>query len=345
MLSSCRDDSLEDIPYSPTDYTVLGQDVLGEMFIPEDNPMTEEGLRLGQHLFYDPILSVDSTISCSSCHLPEKAFTDGSAMSKGVNGALGTRSSMSLINLGYNLNGFFWNGRAATLEEQALHPVIDELEMNNTWENVEETLEKHSKYPEMFRKAFGINKKSEITKELVGKALAQFQRAITSYNSKTDQVDAGADVYTDEELKGKELFFEINLLEVKDAQCGHCHGDKPFTSNDYFNNGLQVYTPENGVPHKGRMIVTGNPIDMGKFRAPTLRNIMLTAPYMHDGRLKNIDEVIEHYNSGGHYAPNKDPNIVPLNLTDEEKEAIKAYLHTLTDTSYLQNPYLINPYK
>lgn len=346
LVSSCGDDNeLKEIPFKPTAYEITGTEVLGQVNVPNDNPMTVEGIRLGQHLFYDKILSKDKSISCSSCHKPEKAFTDGKAVSLGVNNAPGTRSSMSLVNLAYNNNGFFWNGRSPSLEEQAIHPIEEVAEFNNSWSTIEARLREHEHYPTLFRKAFGIDSKKEISRDLATKALAQFQRAITSFDSKFDRVLAGTDVFNDKELLGYELFYEINLLEVKDAQCGHCHSDKLFTTNKYFNNGLQKFDSINGFQHKGRFLVTNVPFDEGKFRTPTLRNITLTAPYMHDGRLKTLEDVIEHYNSGGHPAKNLDPNLVPLKLTQDEKDALIAFLHTLTDTSYLKNPLLIDPFK
>jgi len=348
FMFSCQEDtSLTDIPYEPQEYEIPGQDIFGVMPIPEDNPTTVEGITLGQHLFYDPILSVDSTMSCSSCHEPELAFTDGKAFSPGVKGIVGERSSMSLINLGYSINGLFWDGRSDDLEDQAIHPVEDVIELSNKWSDVEEQLMDHPTYPKMFRKAFGIEDKSEISRDLATKAIAQFERAIVSYDSKFDRVQANEDVFTDEELYGFELFYEINPLEIKDAQCGHCHSGKLSTANKYFNNGLQDPGDEGlqGFDDKGRGLVTNNPIDNGKFRAPTLRNIELTAPYMHDGRLNTLEEVIEHYNSGGHYATNLDPNLVALDLTEEEKSAVVAFIKTLTDTSYLDNPLITNPFE
>lgn len=347
VLSSCQDGDLKDIRFSPTKYVFAeGEtDYLGPIPVPGDNELTNEGVRLGQHLFYDPILSGDNTMSCSSCHDPKLAFTDGLAKSPGISGIVGRRSSMSLVNAAYYTKGLFWDGRSNNLEEQALIPVEDEIELHDTWPNVIEELKSHEEYPKMFREAFGIEDSEEITKELAAKALAQFQRIIVSGQSKFDKVVvAGKGAFTDEEYYGLETFFDVNPL-LQDGECGHCHNDPLFTTNQYFDNGLQDADSFSEYKDIGLGLVTGNEYDYGKFRAPTLRNIALTAPYMHDGRFQTLEEVIEHYDSGGHMTPNKDGLIYPLNLTDEQKEGLIAFLHTLTDTSYLSNPYINNPFE
>ncbi len=347
--TNCPDDDLIEGPYDPQEYTLeIPEWITAGPIIPEDNPLTVDGIELGRHLFYDPILSSDSTQACASCHLQEKAFTDGLAVSKGVLGMTGRRSAMSIVNMAYNNDGFFWDGRAESLEDQALLPVEDHLELNESWENVEEKLRRHAEYPQMFRKAFGIEKKSEISKELAVKAIAQFERTLLSFNSKYDQVVWKNDEeFTEEEELGKSLFFFEDSPLLNHPGCSHCHnnGDRFFTNNKYFNNGIEDVADIADFPDLGRGEVTNSVYDNGKFRAPTLRNIELTAPYMHDGRFQTLDQVLEHYMSGGHGVENEDTNIKQFTLTDEEKAAMIAFLKTLTDESFVTNPAFSNPFE
>ena len=343
FLSSCGGD-LEDISFDPQLYEVLGTENLGIIPVPEFNPLTVEGIRLGQHLFYDPILSEDSTMSCFSCHDPHKAFTDGGATSQGIIGEFGNRSSMSLINAAYYTTGLFWDGRSANLEDQALLPVEDPIELHEDWCNVEEKLRNHDTYPTMFREAFGIEDSGEITRDRAAQALAQFQRAIISGNSKFDRWSNGMAAFSEEELAGFDTFFDINPL-LKDGECGHCHNDPLFTTNQYFDNGIQDAATLVDYEDIGLGAITGNNSDFGKMRAPTLRNIELTAPYMHDGRFATLEDVVNHYNSGGHLTPNSDALVRELSLSEEQQIGLVAFLRTLTDTSYLKNPLLVNPYK
>lgn len=349
LFESCEDPvmdlgtSLTDIKYSPTSYNLDLPAEFPPFELPDDNELTTEKVELGQHLFYDPILSADSTMSCSSCHLPEKGFTDGERISFGIDGIAGERSSMSLVNQAFYNTGLFWEGRVETLEEQALLPVEDPIELHNNWNGLMKKLRNHDLYPTLFRKAFGVDYTGEMTKEMAAKALAQFQRVIISGNSKFDRVIRDEDVFTDEELEGFEMFFDRNP-DLVDAECAHCHNAPLLTTNEYRNNGLTEVENLSDFPDLGRGLVTGNPLDYGKFRVPSLRNISLTGPYMHDGRFETLEEVIEHYNSGGHFSPNRDPLLYPLGLTEEEKSNLKLFLLTLVDTSYLSNTYIQNPF-
>ena len=333
------DDSLKDltnIMYAPKNYNLLYPSNLGQAIIPEDNPLTEDGVFLGKRLFFDPILSVDSTKSCASCHLPELSFNDSKALSLGVNGRLSKRSSMPLINLAFTKNSFFWDGRVKTLEEQALLPVEDPNELNHKWIDIENLLRKHTSYPKLFRKAFGIKTTDEITRDLTVKAIAQFERTIISGNSKFDKILRGEALFSDLELYGYSMFIDSDP-NVKDAECGHCHSLPLGTSDQFFNNGLVEAPTMTEFKDIGRAMVTGNIIDRGKFKAPTLRNIIFTAPYMHDGRFQTIDAVLDHYSSGGKSSPNKDPLIYPLNLNSFERRALKAFIETLVDTSFMND--------
>jgi cytochrome c peroxidase len=340
---------LTQIPYNPQSFTINKPAHFPEVPVPASNPMTVEGVQLGRHLFYDPILSANKTMSCSSCHLPEKSFTDGKAVSTGIDGIAGKRSSMSLLNIAYTTEGLFWDGRVMTLEDQALLPVEDPIELHHLWPNVIENLKSHAEYPSMFRKAFGINDRAEITKELAAKALAQFERTlISSGNSIFDRFQNGeTDLIQDEVLDGKLLFFDEGAsLNLPDAQCFHCHGTVSLNGNQFFNNGLD---PFDQIADMGLMGVTNRIADKGKFRAPTLRNIALTAPYMHDGRFQTLEDVVRHYLKEAHASPGMDPNMgLLVNSKDKFNEyhiqALVAFLHTLTDTTFTKNPMVQSPF-
>lgn len=343
------DGNLEHIAYSPQPYDLVIPPGFPPMQIPADNPLTEDGVELGRHLFYDPILSKDSSMSCASCHFPAGSFTDNLALSPGVEGLPGKRSAMSLINVAFYTNGLFWDGRSPSLEHQALLPIEDPLELNVAWEDVEARLRNHPAYPAMFRKAFGIADKKEIDRLLAAKALAQFQRImVSSGESKFDRKFLAKEIgidFSEEEFRGFDMFFDMPDSPLPDAQCFHCHDTPLFTTNEYFNNGLQQAATLDDFPDPGRGAITGRRIDNGRMRAPTLRNIMLTAPYMHDGRFKTIEEVLDFYNEGVHYADNLDENlIIPMGLTPQMKADIIAFLHTLTDTAFVNNPKLQNPF-
>ena len=345
-FSSCEEEMTEKdtgdltaILYNPTNYTLKAPASYGIPDIPTDNPMTAEGITLGKKLFFDPILSADSTMSCVSCHLQAFSFNDPTKFSTGIRGEQTPRSAMSLINLAFHKRGFFWDGRSPTLEAQALDPVENPQELATTWPDVISKLTKHKEYPSLFRKAFGIKNKNEITKELAAKAIAQYERTLISSNSKLDRILAGADKFTDLELYGYKMYLDEDP-DVKDAECGHCHAIPHMTSDQFANNGLDEAPTLNEFKDLGLGKFTGNNIDKGKFKAPTLKNIMLTAPYMHDGRFATIDEVLDHYSSGGKWSPNKDPLIYKLDFTPLERRALKAFLETLTDTSFISDPNL-----
>ncbi|NNE25282.1 MAG: cytochrome C peroxidase [Saprospiraceae bacterium] len=352
IFSSCGDDStvkvfedrdLTDIEYNPQTLQISYPQTFPRLEQPDDNLMTTDGVELGRHLFYDPILSADSTMSCASCHLPLGSFTDNLAVSIGIDNIAGKRSSMSLLNTGFYNTGLFWDGRSTTLEEQALLPVEDPIELHDTWDNVIFKLQCTEAYPEMFRKAFGIEKSSQITKELAAKAMAQFERSlVSSGSSKYDKVLAGKDVFTEEELMGFEIFFDINE-DLPDGECFHCHNEPLLTTNEYLNNGLDSVPDFDSFEDVGYGAVTGVNFDNGKFRVPTLRNIIHSAPFMHDGRFQTLEEVLDHYNSGGKPSPNKHPLIVPLGLTQEHLDALMAFLHTLTDEEFMNNPAYSDP--
>lgn len=302
--------------------------------IPADNPQTVEGITLGRKLFFDPILSGDGTQSCASCHAPDAAFSDRRRFSVGINGIEGDRNAMPLFNLAWNWNqSFFWDGRAIGLEEQALFPVTDPIEMHNTWMNAMQSLQNHSEYPRLFEAAFGT---STIDSTLVTKAIAQFERTLISGNAKFDRFLRGEESLTPQEASGFNVF-----MAEEGGDCFHCHGSAAnplWTDNEFHNNGLDSF-----ITDKGLGAITGNPADDGKFRTPSLRNLVFTAPYMHDGRFATIDEVLEHYSSNVANTVNTDPLMQfafqnGVQMTEAEKADLKAFLLTLTDSSFITNP-------
>ena len=338
--------SLLSVDYAPTAYDFALPEHFPAMPQPADNSATAEGVRLGQRLFFDPILSRDSSFSCASCHRPELAFTDGEALSRGIDGLRTRRSSMSLVNVGFQRE-FFWDGRAGSLEEQSLHPVEDPIELDASWPEVEARLRAHPDYPEAFRAAFGIERSTGVTRELVARAIAQFERSLVSATSRFDRAVYGLDGFlSDLEEDGRVLFFTEPSTEH--PGCAHCHNAPTFADLDaggtgFRNNGLDAVDELDGFADAGRGAVTGNLYDNGKFRAPTLRNVELTAPYMHDGRFATLDEVLDHYASGGHYSPTRDVQMTGFTLSDGDREALKAFLRTLTDPEALRREGVVDP--
>jgi cytochrome c peroxidase len=338
--------------YNPEPVAFEKPDFFPAPTLPADNPLTKQGIKLGRLLFYDPILSGDSTLSCAGCHHQQNAFVDlNKRFSTGIDGIQGKRNSMPMFNLAW-AKSFFWDGRSATLEQQILLPVEDPIEMHETWPNALQKLSRHKDYPKLFFEAFNTR---DITKEDAAKAIAQFLRTIVSSNSRYDKYLRGelfgtGQEFTDEEERGLELFLKEPALINGGADCFHCHdvGNNLFQNvniNDQFrNNGLQEAATVNDFQDKGRGAITGNNNDYGKFKAPSLRNLSFTAPYMHDGRFQTLDEVIEFYNAPPKQSPTLDPvmsthrNLGGLNLSAADKAALKAFLLTLNDESLLTNP-------
>lgn len=337
------------ISFNPTSKELVGHDLVPPIPTNPTNPLTEEGVALGRMLFYDPILSGDSTQSCASCHNQAFGFTDnGRKLSKGIDGMEGKRNSMAIINLAWK-DRFFWAGEAASLEEQALVPVPNPIEMHLEWGEAIVRLMRHVDYRVAFYKAFGIK---TIQKEDVANALAQFERTLISINSPYDQYYLGLnDDLSEDAIEGRALFFN------ETGDCFHCHGNDVnnlFADNLFANNGLDSAEDYLNLADKGLGSITGNEIDNGLFRMPTLRNIELTAPYMHDGRFETLEEVVEHYNSGMKYSPNLDPNFAVrfkngvyqgLGLTEKQKQQLVAFLKSLTDTSFVNNADFSSPFE
>ncbi len=296
--------------------------------IPANNPMTVEGVALGRRLFYDNLLSANNTMSCASCHLQNNAFTDPRRFSVGIDSIAGRRNAMPLFNLAWDRH-FFWDGGSTNLESQAIDPIVNPIELHQPLTEMLAKLNAHPEYPALFQKAFGS---STIQTAMVAKAIAQFERSIISADSKYDRYLRGEESLTEQEQQGLQLY-----LDVDKGDCFHCHTmNGLFTDYEFRNTGLDsVYADD------GRASITLNPDDVGKFKTPSLRNIALTAPYMHDGRFNTLMECVEHYNSGFNNHPNLDPNISTKErgrMTQAEMEAIVAFLNTLTDYSLIQNP-------
>ncbi len=323
---SCIFDTLT--PYQTTPYTIIPSAGFPDMIIPDNNSMTIEGIALGKKLFHDKILSGDGTQSCASCHLQIAGFSDTNRFNQGIDGLFGERNASTIINAGWNTSNF-WDGRAVTLEEQAFDPVVNPIEMNNTWENVENTLNASEIYKELFRKAFNID---DIDSTHVVMAISQFERTLISANSRYDKYLRQELQLTSSELNGYVIF------NTEKGDCFHCHGTEMFMDNLFHNNGLD----SEPFLDMGLAIVTGLNSDNGKFKTPTLRNIEFSAPYMHDGRFASLEEVVDHYNSGGNFSSTVDPLMkklgVGLELTNQEKQDLIAFLKTLSDSEFITNP-------
>ena len=334
-------------PSVATPFTLEVPDFMPRPVTDETNPLTEEGIELGRRLFYDPIMGRDSAISCATCHKQELAFTDGRALSVGIRGQEGRRSAMSLVNLAFNPNGFNWDGSEGKLWEQVVHPVENMLEMDEDWERVLERLRRHDDYPRRFRAAFGVGNTTELNREMSVKAIAQFLTTIISSDTRFDRVVyRNSDFFTEEEQLGADsLFFVENVpLDVLHPGCGHCHNAPSFGDNRFLNNGIEDVDGLDDFPDAGFGAVTGSRFDNGKFRTPTLRNIALTAPYMHDGRFATLEEVIDEYARGGHGVENEDPNITGFPLSERKKNALVAFLRTLTDETVITDPRYASPF-
>ena len=324
--------------------------IIGQVNTPANNPITDNGATLGRVLFYDKNISVNNTIACASCHKQAFAFSDPLAKSNGFNGGLTGRNSMPLTDAKYYPNGrFFWDQRAATLEDQVLMPIQDAVEMGMTLPNLETKLKALAYYPPLFQKAFGDN---NITSDRISKALAQFVRSIVSYQSK---YDAGRGAFPPGPLLPGTVFANFTPQENQGLQiftgpqggCVPCHGTETFTAPQEKNNGLDLTTIDRGFG-----AVLNNTNFDATFKVGSLRNIELTAPYMHDGRFTTLDQVVEHYSSGVKNHPNLSqqlrlPNGQPrlANLTVQEKTALVAFLRTLTDAAMIADVKYSNPFK
>lgn len=329
------------LPVTPFNYSpslpphYLTPQALNQDNTPPNNAVTDAGATLGRVLFYDKRLSTNGAVSCASCHQPQHGFSDPRKFSAGFAGGLTGRNSMGLSNARYYQRGrFFWDERAATLEDQVLQPIQNAVEMGMTLPALVTRLSAEPFYTNLFALTFGT---TQVTTNRISRALAQFVRSMVSTQSKYDQgVPVNFTNFTAQELLGRQIF----LGQVGNATCAACHGPDTFSAPNIFNNGLEFPYVDLGVGG-----VTGLPQDNGLFKTPSLRNIELTAPYMHDGRFATLEEVVEFYNSGVVMNPNLPPPLrappapgqppAPrrLNLTNNQKAALVAFLKTMTDTN------------
>lgn len=286
-------------------------------YVPAENPLTKEKIELGRAIFFDKRMSKDNTIACASCHMAKKGFADGMPVSTGIKGQKGGRSAPVSFNRVYS-KAQFWDGRAATLEDQSIGPFTNPIE--HGFANHDEMVAKMKKMPgyrKLFQEVFG----GEITIQDVGRAVASFQRTVLSGNSAVDKYDIGGDqnALSDSARRGLELF-------RGKARCTRCHSGFNFTDEKFHN--LGIGWDDNKVD-LGRYMETKNPEDIGAFKTPTLREISRTAPYMHDGRFKTLEEVVKFYNQGGVKNPHQDNTIIPLEMTDDEQQDLVAMLKSL----------------
>jgi cytochrome c peroxidase len=332
---------------------------------PRDNPLTDAGATLGRVLFYDKQLSRNNTVACASCHRQKHAFSDPRRFSVGFKGGLTQRNAMSLVNLRYthirgSRPGFFWDERAATLEEQALMPIQNKLEMGMELPELEKKLQKLPYYPALFKAAFGS---TEVTSDRIAKAMAQFMRSMVSFDSRFDRAARAVEDVSSEDFPafsaaenlGKSLFFQ-GLAGIAEFGCAHCHLPPTFGMGQAANNGLDLVYRDKGLG--ARNIPSNDPFtpsNDGKFKASSLRNVALTAPYMHDGRFQTLEEVIDHYSSGVHPHPNlglafedqgrsKKGSTSGFHYNAKQKAALVAFLKTLTDTTFINDPRFSDPF-
>jgi cytochrome c peroxidase len=329
--------------------------VFGRFQVPTDNPLTKESVQLGRRLFYDPRLSANGRVACSTCHIQRLAFTDGRTTGIGVSGRPLAFNSMSLANLLWGPQRFFWNGRVISLEEQALVPLQHADEMAQDLGRLVKELAADARYRELFETAYG-----GISSGAIARALASFERTLISCNSRYDQFLRGEITLDTQEELGRKLFMAHPDVKVslRGANCIDCHsqfltGGSSARYDGFSNNGLD--DEEHLQP--GLQAVTGKPAHRGLFKVPSLRNIALTAPYMHDGRFKTLEEVLDHYDGGIRNSGTLSPLIVEadnrgaaaagrisLHLTAGEKAAIIAFLHTLTDQDFVTADQFSDPF-
>lgn len=329
LLLSCSDDAdYKEINARmdfrvPSNFPALAQDV-------ESNYPTQKGFELGRRLFYDANLSANGTISCSFCHEQAFAFTHhGHALSHGINDQEGTRNAPAVQNLAF-LNDYFFDGASNSIEMLSINPIHNPVEMAETLEGISAKLKKDKSYVKQFSHAF---EGGEITSGNILKALGQFMTMMVSANSRYDKYvrNEPGGAMSSQELQGMELFAQ---------NCASCHKTDLFTDNSFRNNGLP---PNTNLDDKGREVVTGFPADRYKFKVPSLRNAALTAPYMHDGRFGSLESVLNFYTSGVRNSETLDPllnkgGILGITLSQNEKEAIIAFIKTLTDDEFISNP-------
>jgi cytochrome c peroxidase len=347
-LVACENDVSDPPPTEPTKLD-RALEYFGLDLVPSPgNPLTAAGVALGRRLFYEPILSGDSTLACAGCHKQANAFSDaGHVFSRGIHGVFGYFNTPALVNPGWGTS-FFWNGRAPSLEVQALEPVPNPIEMDLPWNQAIPRLQAHPQYPGLFAAAFGT---TTITPDLVTRAIAQFERTLVSIDSPYDRAQRG------EQQLGFDAFMGVQHYRSETiGDCFHCHGVGPIFDNSVFPTNPNVFV-NNGldsVPDEGLYAVTGNEADRGKFKAPTLRNLVYSAPYMHDGRFATLEDVVRFYNTGIRTdSPNMNLKLrgnaekrasgeLPV-WTDTQIQQLVAFLESLSDPSFVSDSSLSDP--
>jgi cytochrome c peroxidase len=316
VLSSCRKETGKE-PLVDTPFALKLPPGFPMPAVPADNPLTQASVELGKALFFDPRLSRDGTVSCASCHLPSKAFSDPARLSVGIEGRIGFRNSPSLGNVGYH-TAFFRDGGVPTLEQQVIAPIHETVEMDHDINRVATLLREEEPYRSLSRAAYG----RDLDAWVVTRAIANYERTLISGWSRYDRyVQGDLDALTEQELRGLALFNSGEL------NCTACHGGFDLSDHAYHNVGQYLdYTLD---PGRGR--ITLRPEDEGRFKTPSLRNVALTAPYMHDGRMPTLKHVIDHFASGGLPHPNRDPEMRTFTISEEEKADLIAFLGSLTD--------------
>jgi len=295
---------------------LLANRPLPAMPVPADNPQDQAKIDLGHQLYFDGRLSADGTISCATCHVPKTGWANHHPTDTGIRGQVGKRNSGTIIDAGY-MRYQFWDGRAASLEEQALGPIHNPIEMGETLENVVRKLNAIPGYREQFRRVFG----TDVTQEGIAKAIAAFERTIVSGPSPYDRFRMGeANALGASARRGLELF-------NGKGHCTSCHGGPAFSDDSFHNLGVGMAAAE---PDPGREAITHDRRDRGRFKTPGLRNVAETSPYLHDGSAKTLRDVIDLYDRGGEPNPDLDPLMVPLGLTEREKQDLVAFLEALT---------------
>lgn len=323
-FTACQDENMLSNPYE----FVTPNNFPAPTYTFHNNPITKEGFKLGRKIFFDPILSIDGSVSCGSCHNQSLAFADIPLhrVSVGIDGLIGTRNAPGLANLAF-MKEFFWDGGVTHLDFVPINAIESPVEMGEDIAAVVAKIKNDPEYPALFEAAFNT---TEINMPLLMDALAQFMLLMISDNSKYDAYLKGQETLTDKELKGLQLFNE---------KCESCHSGILFTNQGYFNNGIDSIFLDSG-----RAVISANPLDIGKFKVPTLRNIRVTAPYMHDAKFATLEDVLEHYDNGVVSSNTLADALVQPNgnlgieLSAEDKEAIIAFLETLTDYEFLNNP-------
>ena len=323
LLTACSKESTDNAPtvQLPLLWVPVG---FPEPQLPSDNEFTTARFALGKRLFFDTVMSRDSSVSCASCHDPQRAFSDSVAYSTGSRGRAGTRNAPTLTNVAYQPY-FTREGGVPTLEMQILVPIQEHNEFDFNLLLIAERLRTDTSYVRMSREAYG----REPDYYIVTRSIACFERALISGNSRFDQYyfQGNGSVLAPAEKRGMELFFSDK------THCSDCHQGFNFTNYTFENNGLyEVY------PDPGRYRLTGDSLDVARFKVPTLRNIALTAPYMHDGSFSTLEAVVSHYNSGGKNHKNKSRYVRELGLTSREMDDLLAFLRSLTDQQFISNP-------